>query len=412
MPIKNVHIMTEEQKNNTTKASYDFGNIPINPHGSSGKNKQQEPETGSSERRPKKKNSTAPSDGTESSQKTPDPPSSKKKTRLCCILLLLPVILFLLYLAGAQYLLPRYIKGPLAEQLSKRLNRPVTIRDAAFSPFSFDLHLGGIEIGADQDRPNETEPKFGSIVTLDTRLRLRRLLEKKIVFEHVRIEGMRANLTRYPDGTYTELTKRKNSFEPGSINALNILPPWLQLLGLHLTDSAIVFHDQINDRQHLVEQIECTLPSAESRQKPVLHAVVNGSPVLIQGERDIREDGQAQTRLSLQLDNIDPQKYLAWIPGINDSLQISTDRTDATLEIILQNGQGAETGALVSGAVSISGLRIDASGGEKANGGKTVQLAAPKAELEIRANPLQHLYTVENLVLEQPKLVLPDKGKN
>ncbi|MCI5221572.1 MAG: DUF748 domain-containing protein, partial [Candidatus Electrothrix sp. AR4] len=389
--------MTVEQQGDKIELFKDFGDIPINPHWDSGDDEQQE-------------SAECCEDLNPSNQKL-DGRFSNKGVYFIIILFLLPVALFLLYLAGARYLLPLYIKGPLADRLGQRLNRSVTVKDAQFSPFSFDLHLSGIDIGADHDRRNaiETEPEFCRIEFLDTRMRPAELLRRKFVFEDVRIKHMRANFIRYADGTYTELVRKENGSEKELIDKLNILPPWMSVQGLRLTDSAVFFHDQTSGKQHVINEIDLTLPSAESQQniiKPTLHAVVNGSPVLIQGQRHIRVDGGVETKLSLLLDDIDPQKYLAWVPGINDSLRISTDKTDAALEIIMQDKQGSGTGLSVSGTVSMSGLQIDSLRSRESAPQKAIHFAAPKAELIIRASPLHNLYTVEKLTLEQPLLTL------
>lgn len=126
-----------------------------------------------------------------------------------------------------------------------------------------------------------------------------------------------------------------------------ILPTWMQIDGLSLTDSMFVIRDATSGHKYLLDEITFSLPSAASitlkngETEPALHALVNGNPMEIRGQRQVSPDGSSATRLVLQLDDIDPQQILAWAPGINDSFRISTDKTKAELELLLpDNLQG------------------------------------------------------------------------
>ncbi|MCW5213303.1 hypothetical protein VU04_10390, partial [Desulfobulbus sp. TB] len=143
---------------------------------------------------------------------------------------------------------------------------------------------------------------------------------------------------------------------------------------------------------------------AKTPSLPTLHALVNGNPVQIRGERHIRPDNSSVTRLRLQLDDVDPQQIAAWLPNMGNSLRITTEKITASLELILPDSspahlQGKEVKEEISlsGKVSFTGLNITSL--------KTssFQCKAPSAELVIQANPLRKQYQVKELILNSPQ---------
>ena len=67
--------------------------------------------------------------------------------RAAAWLVAVPLCMVLLYAVGSYLFVPFYIKGPLARSLGQRLERPVEISRAVFSPFTLRLFLENITIG-------------------------------------------------------------------------------------------------------------------------------------------------------------------------------------------------------------------------------------------------------------------------
>ncbi|MCW5206411.1 AsmA family protein, partial [Desulfobulbus sp. F5] len=249
--------MTDEQKPFEPTKKPDFGEIQIRPSGSA-------PRTRSPQSPKQKATAVAPKPPEKAAQRKKTPRSGGRRWgRLCLILLLAAPLLFLLCLAGGLYLLPRYIKGSLAEELGRQLDRPVTIGQASLSPLHLDLHLGEITIGAATAHPEEQE--LARIADLDARIRPAGLLHGQVILDDVRIDRLRANLLRRTDGSFNVL--------PPQGSLLNALPNWLQIHGLRLHRSTVHFFDQPSDKKHLVEHIEFTLPAAGQGAEPSLSAV-------------------------------------------------------------------------------------------------------------------------------------------
>ncbi|XOF34218.1 MAG: DUF748 domain-containing protein [Candidatus Electrothrix sp. YB6] len=404
--------MAGEQQNNKVTSPPEFGEILINPHEETADGEQQESASEPTKKKPEEKSQQNPAE-TKPKQARPDRSSKRGLCCGCLFLFLLPPAVFLLYFAGARYLLPWYIQGPFADRLSEQLNRPVTIKTVEFSPFLFDLHLAGIEIGAERGSRDADDLKLCWIETIDTKVRPKELLRRQLVFADVQISQMQVNLLRRADGRYSDFAGNGSGLVKRRAAGLRLLPSWVRIHGLRLTEGTVSLYDAVNEKEYLLEQIECILPTG--RAKPTLHAVINGSPVSVQGQRQAGEGGIPETRLSLRFDDIDPQNLLAWLPGANDTkntLRISTKRTDAVAEIIIPDIPGAAGGVRLSGTAELSGLQILAGNGTGKAEQKPVQLSAPRARLVLQANPFRRVYTVEELTLDQPELVLVLSGNS
>ncbi|MCI5167373.1 MAG: DUF748 domain-containing protein, partial [Candidatus Electrothrix sp. GM3_4] len=273
-----------------------------------------------------------------------------------------------------------------------------------------------IHIGPEFDRQDGDEPALCRIATLDTRLRPQELLQRRIVLEDVQIKGMQAEIIRHADGRFTNLglaTKGEGEVANQANQAL--LPKWVRIDGLSLAESMLVIRDATNGHKYLLDEITFSLPSAASKDgetEPALHALVNGNPMQIRGQRQIRPDGSSATRLVLQLDDIDPQQILAWLPSMSNSLHMSADKTQALLELILPDNHQGEEGPVLSGTLSFEGLHLDITTQDEADRAGQLQCIAPSAQLVIQANPFRKQYTVEELTLESPRLVLTENSTN
>ena len=371
--------MADRQDNGTEKESRDFGDIPIQPERDSLQVKIGRRKT--------------------KSRRTVQAP---KRTFQYLALLCIPVVILLLYIVGSLYLVPVVIKGSLAKQLSQQLNRPVSVDDVSFSPFTFHLHFSGVTIGPDSNRSDDHE--LCRVGMIDGSLLPTSLFRGKVVVENLHIDQLEANLVRYPDGGYTAFSTEPAGASRQDTVKLNILPPWLLVHGLQLTNGTLTFHDLPTGRQYSISSIQLKLPDTNrdnTGTEPTLRAMVNSSPILLRGHRHTTTDGKIENRLSLQLKEIQLQQYLSYLPSSFNSLRVTNGSADATFEITFQDKPLAENGPTMTGSVSISALTLQAAD-------TTGQLKVPTAQIVMWARPLQNLYTIKELTMDMPQLLLPD----
>jgi len=392
--------MTDKRNNRAGKGLRNYGDIRIRPEGDSFPKEPARRKTKSDPAAPLPTDiKIAPRSNGSQAARTRKTVRAQKKT-FPYLVLLLPVAVFLLYFVGALYLVPVLIQGPLAKQLSQRLNRPVTAKEVFFSPLTFRLHLAGIKIGTDSSRKDD--PELCTIAEIDTHVLPKSLLQGKVVLENMHIDQPEANLIRYPDGGYNVFPARPSGSSEKDAAHLHILPPWLFVHGLLLTDGNLRFHDISTGGQHHISKIKIGLPAERSGKTGtglMLSAMVNTSPILLRGQRHTATDGKTETRLTLQLKNLDPQQYLSSLPGAANALTITGGNADAVLEVTLRDQQQTGNGPVVTGTISTSGLELQAKN-------NTFQLKTPAAQMVIRAEPFQGLYAIEKLTLDTPELIL------
>ena len=297
-------------------------------------------------------------------------------------LLLTPVICCLLYLAAAIYLVPFLVQGSIAERLSKRIGQTVSIREVSFSPVTLRLHLADIEI-----------ENLASIAAIDSQLRPVSLLQGKIEFAAMRMEQMRATLVRSSDTGISDIL----AWIEGS-GSRSFLPGWLRINGFYLADSQLTLDDKVNEQQHLLEEIELSLPGGTGRsgEEPFLKGIFNGSPIKIKGEQRGKGENGSETRLFLLLNDLDLEKYFSQLVG-TDKLTVSSADSNAVVEILLPSPQSGEQLTL-SGTLTATSLNV-----QSVIKNRQFKLTVPTAKLVVRASG--NRFTVEELTLDAPQLV-------
>uniref|UniRef100_UPI003AA94C5E AsmA family protein n=1 Tax=Candidatus Electronema sp. TJ TaxID=3401573 RepID=UPI003AA94C5E len=382
--------MTDEKENSAPADAPDFGEIEIGgaaPH---------RPRTRSVAAAPTPSSPAVPPEKKSARQKKAY--RSGGRGRLCLVsLLLLPPALLLFWLIGAFYLLPLYVQGPLAEKLSRQLGRSVTVGQASLAPFKLILRLHEITVGPAADRTDE--PELARIASAEARIRPSGLLKGQLLLEDVSVDRLRTSLIRRRDGSFNALP------QSGLFSGFSLLPPWLHLRDLRLHRSTAHFFDQPSGKKHLIEHIEFVLPAAGQNLDPSLSAVVNSSPLQLVGQRQ-KDGGGPETRLTLKLDNLDPQQYLGLFPEIAKSISLSAERADAVLEISLRENGAADERLNATGSVTFSNLLLQSADSEE-RPDQAFRLTSPTAHVILRANPLQRQYAVDELLLEEPQLDLP-----
>jgi hypothetical protein len=376
--------MKSDNRTTKTRQDHDFGNIPICPDPSLDK-------AGQGEKIPRKPGPTTP-------EKNHPHPTRRKFTprtdrrkksgfRLCLWLLLIPAACAL---ASGYLLVPQLVRGPLADRVSRLLDRPVSIESVFFSPLTMQLHLAGITLGP---LPNtENSRILGTIDSVDSRLRPAALFKGRIVLQNTSIKGVRLNLARIGTGEYNFPVQDIFSATP---------PKWLVLHGINISDSRITLHDLPAKRVHELTDIELCLPvpGNPAGEIPFVSAVLDKSRILIQGETNTPAGSHPGSRFSLQLTDIDPARYLAYLPGETDDVSLAGGRATITLELILPDGGHTLSGLIVRGNISGSDLVVE-------NGRKDSRVVLPALHMNIEALPLKKMFAVKTLGVQGPRLIL------
>ena len=164
--------------------------------------------------------------------------------------------LLLLYVL-AWLLVPSLVKAQAEQRLSALLGREVTLGAVKFAPWSLELTLEQLRIGAAANAPNR-EPQF-SVARLHVNADLRSVLRLAPVIEAIDIDSPSGRLTRLADGRYDidDLLARLARNTPA---AADDKPARFALYNLRLADGRFEFDDQPVQRKHRLQDLQLSVP--------------------------------------------------------------------------------------------------------------------------------------------------------
>lgn len=397
-----------------------FGDIPINPGQGKGV-----PEAGDDDRRQEQNRlaAIAPVDSSYHLAAPDDPPVGRPSPEQgkgpdnrtfgprpgrFFFWIMLPFALAAFYGITSFFLVPVLVKGPLASNVSARIDRPVRIRRVLFSPFTLRLFFSDISIGAVAGDRNSRE--LLDCGSLECDLGIASLFRRQLIFRQLVVDRLALNLVRFPDSSYNLSTAYRLLLPETGERRLPVWPHWLVLNGIRVTDSRILFDDRVSGNQHRIEKINLSVPSfagfeGRAYVTPQLSAVINDSPVRIKGVTSRAANGSLEARASLHLERVNLKDYLAYLPRMRGRIKLSDGQADIDMELVLPQASVGLKGLFLRGDVSFRALHLQSRDG-------LASLKIPTARMNVRIKPLAQQYRFKDIVLTRPELTLILKQKN
>lgn len=311
---------------------------------------------------------------------TPIPSPRRRKKGVAASWFKAIIALLLLSILGvivsANFLLPYLITTTFSQKLGVRLNRSVTIGMADVDLFSLGLTLRNGIIGPDRAHPDDPVDPLLSFSSVSLSLDRDALFNGALLIDSLVVERPFFHLITESSGSnngvslLAKLGGNDTTLSLG-ISDLASLPQHIR----HLTvnDGLLLFDDLGSGRTHRIEKISLDLPaikddlpasvadSAPAGVAPHFSAIINGSPVEINGEA--RRQGTATiTTLHLQLDNMMLPQYLSDIElGIGTRLLKGT--ADCSFDLSFSSAREAGQGFWIEGTIKSSDIvLLDAKG--------------------------------------------------
>jgi len=314
--------------------------------------------------------------------------------------LVAPLFFVLLYGAGSYFLVPALIKGSLSKSLSDTLHRPVYVERVVFSPFSLRVFLTDISVGpvyGDVNKQNLFECSG-----FQCRLDFSGLFHRQLVCHEVKVNGVSLNLLRLRLGSFNiadaahffSLLKERRD--------MVLWPAWLVLDGVHLTDSYIIIDDDLAKKQHRIEQISFYFPSAEEARAekdilPSLNAVINSSPVHIDGRRQKNAKGDMETRFTLKFSEVVLKNYLDYLPALRQSpFELAGGQADIDVDLVIPELSDGEQKVSLQLNAAVKALDFQDQSGEQV-------LKVPEARFEVQALPQTKQYIIKDILFTRPE---------
>ena len=134
------------------------------------------------------------------------------RKRFAIGLVVLFVIIVVLGLLS-YYWLPGYVKSEVEEKLSKKINRPVTVKAIEFKPLTLELTVTAFHVGA-KNPPDKTKATLLSFDKLHVDLSIDSITRRALIISAITLEKPQVYLVREQADQYN-ITDILESFEQG-----------------------------------------------------------------------------------------------------------------------------------------------------------------------------------------------------
>ena len=314
-----------------------------------------------------------------------------------------PLFLVLLYGVGSYFLVPSLVKGPLSKNLSESLGRPVTVNRVVFSPFTLRVFLKTVAVGpvyGDMNKQNLLECS-----DFYCRIDFLGLFNRHLICHEVKINGVALNLVRLRLGSFN-IADAANFFSLIKGRSGQVFwPAWLVLDGVLLTDGRVIIDDSLAKKQHRIEQIRFYFPAAEEAKgnedaTPRLNAVINESPVQIDGRRQKNMQGEMETRFNLKFSEIVLKNYLDYLPALQQNpFHLAEGQADINVDFVIPELNGGARKVTIQWNAAIKALRF-------VNKNSQTLLKVPEALIAVQAVPSENQYILKKAEFNKPEFTI------
>lgn len=302
---------------------------------------------------------------------------------------------WLLLLALGCFVVPPLARSVLVTQLGKALERDVAIDRVAINPLDLSVDVLGLSI---KDQAGAEQLGFAQ---LHVDVSSASVTQAGIVVDQIHLRAPRVAVTRLADGRY-DISDWLDRWASRAETDSGPLPRF-SLNNIQITGGQLVFDDRPKGVRHTAEAVTFSLPfisslpyKADVFVLPALSAVVDGSPLALQG-RILPFAKSHSSSLKIELDKFDLSQLQAYWPS-SLPLRLKSGQLATRLSVdFAQLADGAPSLSL-SGTAQLHGLALADAAGKPWLG-----LEALDVDLE-KSSPLQQRWLLAQLDLRGLRL--------
>lgn len=277
------------------------------------------------------------------------------------------------YLAG-----PPLLKSVLVNQLSRELNRQVSIGDIAINPYALSAEVSGLAISTADGR------EIAGFDRLQINLSSASLFKLALVADAIRLDGLRLNVVHQGEGRYDISDLLEKWLAPSDEPSTGL--PRFSLNNIELRNARVALDDRPKGMVLAVTDINLGLPfvsslpyQAEILVEPNFSARFNDSQVALIG-RSKPFSGHRESELDLALDNFDLASLQPYLPpGL--PVRLLAARLDSDLKIVFREMAEQTFSLGIVGGLKVSGLTLAELGGQPLLAWKELAIDVEEADL-------------------------------
>lgn len=246
---------------------------------------------------------------------------------------------------------PYALRGVLADQLTAKLHRQVSIEQIRINPYAMTATVRGFLI--------KERGGIAAAVSFDElhlNIELMSLFRWGLVVKELRLVKPYVNLVRQEDFKYN-FQDIVDEFMSGPSGPT----PRFALNNIQIVDGKIDFDDRPDQTKHSITAIRLGVPFVSSLPsytdifvKPAFSAVVNGTPLAIKGSTK-PFDASQESIIDLDIDDLQIPKYLQYSP-VKLNFTVPTGRIDGKLTVSFKAVKGKESVLVISGDLALREL--------------------------------------------------------
>ena len=257
------------------------------------------------------------------------------------------------------FALPPLVKYILVDQMSKALDRQVTIEDLRINPYKLSATVEGLGI-----REKESEEVFAGFDSLHVDLQASSLFRWGAVVREIKLANPRFHIVRVAENRYNfsdlldKFTAEPKTEDAGSATAFS-------LNNIQISGGAVGFDDRLVSEKHAISDIELTLPllsnmsyATDTFVEPHFSAQINGAPLEIQGKSKPFSDSM-ESEFALVLNGVELAKYFGYSP-VKLPIKVASGALDVDVSLVFRQ-EGATPKLLLSGTTAVKNLKVNES---------------------------------------------------
>lgn len=316
---------------------------------------------------------------------------SRRTKRIGLGVLIFLVVFGLLGVFGG----PPLLQHVAQTQLSKLIDRPVSVGKISINPYTLRLDVDQLHIA---ERDGKTP--FVDIGHLHVNASWSSVFRRAPVIEELSVDAPRVHIVRTAEQRFNfsdivdKLSQPENPPKPKSEE-----PARFVFANLQLTNGAIEFVDQPLGTQHTVDGLQIGVPFLASLPadvnifvQPLLAARIDSAPLHFAGKTKPFADS-LESNLNIKLDGLDLPRYLGYVPG---PLPVAVPQGKLTTDLTI-DFQKPKSGAPVLRVRGTAGLdNLEVTDAKKARLVAAKQVRATLADVR----PLDNVFHVDALTLD------------